>query len=1030
MKKTNLCLVLLFIISITFLLAEQIVYSNDILIGNGDADRFGWSCDLSGDYAVVGAYGHDDPEWDCGAAYVFYDNAGTWEQVAKLQRTTPEEGDIFGYSVAIDSNVVVVGAPQVDGEHGDEGFAYVFVKPVEGWTDMTPTATLSGTGVDYDEEFGNCVDIEGDYIFVGTHYNDPDLYIYEKPIGGWATMVETWSITHSAPWFGYNFEIAGDYAVIGAYGDNNYAGACYVYENIGAGWIEVAKLSASDATQGIPDPSDGDWLGTIVSMHGTTAAATTSKDNNNRGAVYIWEMPGTGWENMTETAKLTASDASGGITTGDRLGSNLSIYGDYVCAGAYLQHNTNGEDAGAAYIYIKPSGGWVTKTEDLKLLASNGIEEALFGYGVALEGDNLLIGSYGFDTDPPNEPLTGVVYFYDGMLDLESEPSNHVNDFTATPFSASQIDLSWTENDGTQPPDGYLILASTGEITDPTDGTEPSDDTDLTDGEGIMHVAHGSSSYSFSNCSASTTYNFQIYPYTNSGDLINYKTDGTVPSDDTTTLPAEPTNHVLDFSASALDHTQINVSWTENDGAVVPAGYLIKSSTGVIAGPIDGDSPAEDTDLTDGDGLAYVDHGNEIYSFFSVNAGTTYKFKLFPYTGTGSTINYKTVGDVPSDDATTPTVPVDPEEGDLIITEICGDGVDGVSDMDGFMEIYNTSLNNISLDNVIIRYYDDGSASPLEEILFGSLDSHEYFVIGQMNFFFTYGFSPDLETIMFPFDGGDDSIVLIIPDKRATIDRFNDPADPFTWSGEDPLERTSTGDGGDSLSWTENIGGTGTPGEENDMPVPVTLSSFTATFNNEAATISWQTQSETNNQGWNLYRNESNNFETAQKINSNVIEGAGTSFQPTNYEFVDEEIIELDNSEFWYWLESIANDGSTALFGSVNLKIENPDNPDSPQIPIEYGLHKNYPNPFNPTTEISFALSNDSQVELQIFNAKGQKIKTLVKGFFKANNSTNKNYKFIWDGRNNNGNKVTSGVYIYKFVTEYKTEVKKMLLLK
>ncbi len=117
----------------------------------------------------------------------------------------------------------------------------------------------------------------------------------------------------------------------------------------------------------------------------------------------------------------------------------------------------------------------------------------------------------------------------------KEEPTNHVTDFTATANGANRIDLSWTKNDGAVVPDGYLIIASTGTVTDPTDGTDPDDDTDLTDGDGNVKVDHSTTSYSFTNCSASTTYNFKIYPYTNSGSHIDYKTDGTVPSASATT---------------------------------------------------------------------------------------------------------------------------------------------------------------------------------------------------------------------------------------------------------------------------------------------------------------------------------------------------------------------------------------------------------------------------------------------------------------------------------------------------------------
>ncbi len=123
------------------------------------------------------------------------------------------------------------------------------------------------------------------------------------------------------------------------------------------------------------------------------------------------------------------------------------------------------------------------------------------------------------------------------------EPTNHVASFTATANGYNQVDLSWLDNDGAQAAGGFLIKASTtsyAAIADPVDGTQEADDTDLSDGSGVVNVAHGVKAYNWTGLSGSTTYYFKIYPYTNSGVDIDYKTDGTVPQADATT-DAAPT---------------------------------------------------------------------------------------------------------------------------------------------------------------------------------------------------------------------------------------------------------------------------------------------------------------------------------------------------------------------------------------------------------------------------------------------------------------------------------------------------------
>jgi len=114
------------------------------------------------------------------------------------------------------------------------------------------------------------------------------------------------------------------------------------------------------------------------------------------------------------------------------------------------------------------------------------------------------------------------------------EPSNHCTNFTAANGTdpKTQITLSWTDATGSIIPDGYLIKAATGDysnIVNPVDGTAE------TDGTYVKNIAAGVQTATFSNLNSSTTYYFKIFPYTNSGTYINYKTDGTIPQISRTT---------------------------------------------------------------------------------------------------------------------------------------------------------------------------------------------------------------------------------------------------------------------------------------------------------------------------------------------------------------------------------------------------------------------------------------------------------------------------------------------------------------
>lgn len=120
---------------------------------------------------------------------------------------------------------------------------------------------------------------------------------------------------------------------------------------------------------------------------------------------------------------------------------------------------------------------------------------------------------------------------------VDPEPTNQATGFSATANGSSQIDLSWTDAaTGSQAPDGYLILANeTGTFTAPSDGTDPSIDTDLSDGSGVMKVSHGTGSYSFTGLSAETTYYFKMWSYTNSGANVDFNLNATVPTGNATT---------------------------------------------------------------------------------------------------------------------------------------------------------------------------------------------------------------------------------------------------------------------------------------------------------------------------------------------------------------------------------------------------------------------------------------------------------------------------------------------------------------
>ncbi len=200
-----------------------------------------------------------------------------------------------------------------------------------------------------------------------------------------------------------------------------------------------------------------------------------------------------------------------------------------------------------------------------------------------------------------------------------------------------------------------------------------------------------------------------------------------------------------------------------------------------------------------------------------------------------------------------------------------------------------------------------------------------------------------------------------------------------------------------------------------DNPLPVNLSSFTAAYIDGSPVINWVTQSETDNIGWNIYRSNSYNFGQAFMLNINTIPGNGTTSQPSFYSYTDEYEV-FESFTYWYWLESISGSGETESYGPVSLTIPSEGN-DIPEIPLATELRQNFPNPFNPSTLISFDIKENETGLLSIYNIMGQLIVTEE---FETGR-----HQYAWDGRDH-----ASGVYLYKLKTKYYSKIMKMLLVK
>lgn len=147
---------------------------------------------------------------------------------------------------------------------------------------------------------------------------------------------------------------------------------------------------------------------------------------------------------------------------------------------------------------------------------------------------------------------------------LKAEPTDHVASFTAGTPTTTTIPLTWTDA-ARVTPDGYLIKGSSvgfGDIAAPVDGTEEAN------AALVQNVTQGTQTYTFMGLDSSTTYYFKIYPYTNSGTAIDYKTDGTVPADSALTdTPEASVLLVEDFDYTAAVTLTSTGNWTAHSAS-------------------------------------------------------------------------------------------------------------------------------------------------------------------------------------------------------------------------------------------------------------------------------------------------------------------------------------------------------------------------------------------------------------------------------------------------------------------------------
>ncbi|ACY13647.1 hypothetical protein Hoch_1055 [Haliangium ochraceum DSM 14365] len=327
-------------------LAQPLIQEVKLTAADGaGGDVFGSSVAVSGNTAIVGARSDDGR----GSAYIYVRTGTVWTEQAKLVASDGASGDSFGFSVDLEGDTALIGAFEDD---GSAGAAYVFVRSGTVWTEQ---AKLVAANRSSGAALGFAVALAGDTALLAAPAQDGRgaVYAFVRSGSSWSQQAEMVSNDISnGDNFGNSLALDADTALIGASGDDalgNNSGAAYVFVRTGTSWSQQAKLQASDGAA-------NDLIGSAGTMaiDGDTALLGSPRDDApagiDAGSVYVFVRSGTSW---LEQTKLTASDSEAGAV----FGRGIALSDGTAVIGAFGVSD-NGTNAGAAYLFVGGGASW------------------------------------------------------------------------------------------------------------------------------------------------------------------------------------------------------------------------------------------------------------------------------------------------------------------------------------------------------------------------------------------------------------------------------------------------------------------------------------------------------------------------------------------------------------------------------------------------------------------------------------------------------------------------------------------------
>lgn len=403
------------------------------------SDIFGHSVSLSGDTVIVGAYQDDNSGGvDAGAAYVFTRSGGVWTQQQKLTASDAATGDNFGFSVSVSGDTVIVGAIRANNSGGqDAGAAYIFTRSGGVWTQQQRIQASDGA---LNDLFGYSVSVSGSTAVISSVADDNggdgagSAYIFTHSGSVWTEQQRLQASDAAAgDNFGHSVSLSSDTVIISAWQDDHSG-----WNAAGSAYIFIRSSGVWMQQQKLTasDAAPNDFFGVSVSLSGdTTIIGThTNSGGTDTGAAYVFTRSSGVW---TQQQRIQASD----IAEGDSFGHCVSVSGDTAVVSALLDDD-GGVDAGSAYVFTRSGGVW---TQQQKFQASDAAAGDSFGISVSLSGDTVIVGAYQDDNSGGVD--AGAAYVFVLNTTSAAPVVNAGPDQSTTEDSTFNLSASFTDAD-------------------------------------------------------------------------------------------------------------------------------------------------------------------------------------------------------------------------------------------------------------------------------------------------------------------------------------------------------------------------------------------------------------------------------------------------------------------------------------------------------------------------------------------------------------------------------------------------------